>query len=93
MPDQTRDPVHRARYSFEPDGENLIVDTWLEPGGRLPPHLHPNQEERWSVVDGEARFQLGSEKRVLRPPDGEVVVRPGTKHGIESVGHAEAHLR
>ena len=47
-----RDPVHGARYSFEPDGENLIVDCWIEPGGKLPEHLHPRQEERWSVIEG-----------------------------------------
>jgi quercetin dioxygenase-like cupin family protein len=87
------DPVHGARYTFEPDGENLVVDTWLEPGGALPPHHHPNQEEHWSVVEGEARFQLGNEKRVLRPEDGEVLVSPGTKHGLKSSSDREAHLR
>lgn len=93
MTDQTRDPVHRARYAFHPDGENLVVETWLEPGGKLPPHLHPHQEERWSVVEGEVRFQLGNDKRVIGPQDGEMLVRPGTKHGLESVSDAEAHLR
>lgn len=93
MPDQTRDPVHRARYAFHPEGENLVVETWLEPGGKLPPHLHPHQEERWSVVEGEVRFQLGGDKRVIGPQDGEMIVRPGMKHGLESVSDTEAHLR
>jgi quercetin dioxygenase-like cupin family protein len=93
MNGQTHDPVHGARYSFEADGDNLIVDTWLEPGGGLPPHFHPHQEEHWSVVEGEVRFQLGSDKRVLRPEDGAVVVRPGTKHGLTSSTDREAHLR
>jgi quercetin dioxygenase-like cupin family protein len=88
-----RDPVHRARYSFEPDGENLIVDCWIEPGGKLPEHLHPRQEERWSVVDGEIRFGLGSAKRVIGPADGEIVVAPGTKHSLESVSDMDTHLR
>jgi quercetin dioxygenase-like cupin family protein len=91
--DQTRDPVHRARYAFEPDGENLWVDTWLEPGGALPPHLHPHQEEHWSVVEGEVRFQLGNEKRVIGPQDGAMIVRPGTKHGLTSSSDREVHLR
>ncbi len=89
----THDPVHRARYAFEPDGENLFVDTWIEPGGGLPPHLHPVQEEVWSVLDGEVRFQLGSDKRVIGPQDGEILVAPGTKHGIESITDTDAHLR
>jgi quercetin dioxygenase-like cupin family protein len=90
---QTHDPVHGARYSFQPDGENLIVETWLEPGGALPPHLHPHQEEHWSVVEGEITFQLGSDKRPLRPEDGTVVVRPGTKHAVIGSSDREAHLR
>jgi quercetin dioxygenase-like cupin family protein len=93
MSQPVHDPVHRARHAFQPDGENLIVDTWLEPGGALPPHWHPHQEERWSVVEGEVRVQLGDTKRVLRPEDGEVVVPPNTKHALASVNGAEVHAR
>jgi quercetin dioxygenase-like cupin family protein len=93
MPAAVRDPVHRARYSFERDGENLIVDCWIEPGGKLPEHLHPRQEERWSVVDGEIRFGLGDTKLVIGPRDGEMIVEPGTKHSLASVSDQEAHLR
>jgi quercetin dioxygenase-like cupin family protein len=92
MPAPVHDPVHGASYMFEPDGENLYVDTWLEPGGALPPHLHPHQEEHWSVVEGAVRFQLGSEKRVISPEDGTILVLPGVKHALESIGE-EAHLR
>src|SRR5918992_5895064 len=93
MNDQVRDPVHGARYAFQPDGENLFVDTWLEPGGALPPHFHPRQEERWSVVEGQVRFQLGKDKRVIGPEDGEMVVGPGTVHALESVTDTDVHLR
>jgi quercetin dioxygenase-like cupin family protein len=93
MSEPTRDPVHRVRYTFEPDGENLFVDAWVEPGGGLPAHLHPRQEERWSVIHGQVRFRLGRTKRVIGPADGELVVRAGTKHAIESVSDGEAHLR
>ena len=93
MPATTHDPVHRARYSFEPDGENLWVETWIEPGGGLPAHWHPNQEEVWTVLDGEVRFQLGDDKRIIGPQDGDMVVEPGTKHAIESVTDRDAHMR
>ena len=87
------DPVHRARHAFTPDGENLIVDTWLEPGGELPPHLHPRQEEYWSVVEGEVEVLVGKDKRVLRPSDGEAPVRPGTKHGLKNKSGDTVHAR
>jgi quercetin dioxygenase-like cupin family protein len=90
---QTRDPVSRVRYAFEPQGENLIVYTWLEPGGGLPAHLHPRQEERWSVLEGRVRFQLGKEERLLDPEDGELVVAPGVVHGLWSAEDREARLR
>jgi mannose-6-phosphate isomerase-like protein (cupin superfamily) len=42
--------------------------------GGLPAHFHPQQEERWSVLAGRARFRLGDEKWVVGPEDGELVV-------------------
>jgi quercetin dioxygenase-like cupin family protein len=92
MTEQVRDPVSRARYSFERRGEDLVVYTWLEPGGGLPAHLHPQQEERWSVLEGRVRFRLGDEKRVIGPEDGEMLVAPGVTHGLESVSDEEARL-
>lgn len=91
--DSVHDPVHRARHSFTRDGENMVVDTWLEPGGELPAHLHPIQEEYWSVVDGEVEVLVGRTKRTLRPSDGEVPVMPGTKHALKNRSGATVHAR
>lgn len=91
-PTVMRDPVHRSRYAFHPDGENLWVETWLEPGGVLPPHIHPRQEERWEVLEGEVRLLLGDRKRIVTAADGPQIVPPHTKHGLWSTG-SEVHLR
>lgn len=94
MTDPVHDPVHRVRYAFSPEGESdLLVDCWIEPGGALPQHLHPRQTETWWVVDGQARFGLDGEKRVIGPADGEMVVRPGMKHSVASASDTDAHLR
>lgn len=93
MPDQIRDPVSRVRQTFETQGESLIVDNWLEPGGRLPAHLHPQQEERWSVLDGEVWFRLGDDERSIGPDAGELIVAPGIVHGLRNTSAREAHLR
>jgi quercetin dioxygenase-like cupin family protein len=87
------DPVNRVCYGFEPQGEDLVVHVRLDPGGALPPHLHPAIEERWLVVEGEVRFRFNGHERVLRAADGEVVVRPGVVHGLSSTGDREARLR
>ena len=92
MPGSTHDPVHRASYAFTPDGENMVVETWLEPGGGLPPHEHPRQEERWYVIDGRVEFRLGKQRRVIGPEDGEMLVPPNTVHGLKAVQDTTAHL-
>jgi quercetin dioxygenase-like cupin family protein len=90
---EIRDPVSRVRQSFELRGESLVVDNWLEPGGALPPHYHPLQEERWSVLDGEVRFRHGDGERVIGPDAGEIVVAPGEVHGLRNETGREAQLR
>ena len=93
MSEPVRDPVHQVRYAFEPQGDDLVVHCWLEPGGVLPAHLHPRQTERWSVVEGKVRFELGADTRVIGAEDGEMLVSPGTRHGLASAGDREARLR
>jgi mannose-6-phosphate isomerase-like protein (cupin superfamily) len=89
----TRDPVNRVRYAFEPDGENLIVDAWIEPGGGLPEHLHPRQEEHWEVLDGRVRIKLDGRERTIGPEDGAQVVTAGMRHALASAQDSDAHLR
>lgn len=93
MSETTRDPVHRVRYAFDPHGDDLIVDCWIEPGGGLPEHLHPRQTERWWVVEGEVRLSLDGENRWIGPVDGDVVVEPNTRHALFSSSDRDAHLR
>ena len=45
------------------------------------------------MVEGQVRFQLGREKRVIGPEDGEIVVGPGVAHGLWSVSDREARLQ
>jgi hypothetical protein len=67
------DPVNRVRYAFQRDGENLIVDCLVDPGGTLPAHRHPRQVERWSgdaivpPIDASAVVHARSSSR--RTPD------------------------
>jgi hypothetical protein len=58
------DPVLRQRLSFsrtndQDAGEVLHVETWVDPGGGVTPHLHPAMEERFEMVEGRLSFLAG----------------------------------
>ena len=57
-----------------------------------PPHVHPNQEERFEVVAGTMRFRLGRRKVVAGPGE-VVVVLAGVKHDFANVGDDDALVR
>jgi len=90
---EVRDPVFRARYAFYPQGDDLVIDTHIEPGGGLPRHMHPILTERWSVLNGEAEIEYDGVKRTVTPDDDELLVRPRVEHAIANRTEEEILLR
>jgi quercetin dioxygenase-like cupin family protein len=91
------DPILRQRYSFsrgtDSDGaEVMYVDVWVDPGGRVTPHVHPALEERFTVVAGRPSFLAGRRWRTAAPGD-EVVVPPGVRHAYRNTGTEVAQIR
>jgi quercetin dioxygenase-like cupin family protein len=91
------DPALRQRYSFErttdPDGREVLhVDTWIDPGGGVTPHVHPAMEERFHVLEGRPSFLAGKQWRTAAPGD-EVVVAPGVRHAYRNSTGELAHVR
>jgi quercetin dioxygenase-like cupin family protein len=85
------DPVRRQRYRFSRQGEVLRAEVWADPGGDVPAHFHPIQEERFEVLAGEVRFRVG--RRAERAgPGSRVVAPPGVRHSFKNTGGTEAHL-
>ena len=75
------DPVLKQRLRFErtvEDGQDtLLVETWVDPGGGVTPHIHPAMTERFEVLEGEVAFLSG--KQWVTAGAGEsVTVPPGT---------------
>jgi quercetin dioxygenase-like cupin family protein len=76
----------------ESDGELLVWELWLRPGGRVPSgHTHPYQEERFTILRGHLRFRVGWRIRVVGPGE-TVTVPPGTPHHFANAGQSEAHV-
>ena len=91
--EKIHDPIHRVSYSFEGEGENLWVHTWLEDGGHLPEHFHPSLEERWEALDGAVRLKLDGAWRNLVPEDGPTTVARNVRHELKNESGGQARLR
>ena len=74
----------------ETDGRLLAFDLFLPPGGHVPAtHAHPVQEERFTVVEGQLRFQIGRHSTLVEPGQ-TIVVKPGVAHWFGNVGPGTA---
>ena len=91
-------PVSGERITFvrtaaDTGGELLELETtWTKKGMRTPEHVHPEMEERFEVLSGEARLQIAGEERSAGPGD-VVTVPPGTPHVAWNPADTAAHLR
>ena len=91
-------PVSGERITFlqtsrDTTGEKLEIELELSPDGHVPgAHVHPEQEERFHVLEGEMKFRLGMRKIVAGP--GETVVVPaGRVHRFANNGDGAARAR
>jgi mannose-6-phosphate isomerase-like protein (cupin superfamily) len=73
-------------------GDVLVWELSLAPGGRVPSsHVHPGQEERFTVREGRMRFRIGWRRLVAEPGD-TVVVPAGKSHHFANPGPLPARV-
>jgi quercetin dioxygenase-like cupin family protein len=93
-----QNPVSGERIEFlrtaaDTDGELLEFELDLAPDGRVPgAHVHPEQEERFHVLEGTMRFRLGMRTIVAEAGDS-VVVPAGRVHKFTNGGDGRARAR
>jgi mannose-6-phosphate isomerase-like protein (cupin superfamily) len=91
----TIDPVLRMRSRFwrtsEDGREVLNIETWVDPGGGVTPHIHPAMEERFEVLEGRPQFLAGRSWKEARPGE-TVLVAQGTRHAFRNRGSEVAHF-
>ena len=90
---RTSDPLHRVSMSFERDGADLWVTTWLQDRGELPEHYHPTLDEYWEVLEGSACIKVDGRWRTVTPDDGVVDVPRYVRHELKNTSGREARLR
>ena len=91
-------PISGERIQFlrtaqDTDGELLEFELQLTPDGKVPgAHVHPEQEERFHVLEGEMTFRLAARKIVAGP--GETVIVPaGRVHKFANKSGAPVKAR
>jgi mannose-6-phosphate isomerase-like protein (cupin superfamily) len=95
--DSIENPVTGERVVFirtavETDGELCELETVVQPGGFVATaHVHPEQEERFRVLDGMLRFRAGGEEFEVGP-GGTITVPPGTPHRFWNAADREARF-
>jgi quercetin dioxygenase-like cupin family protein len=91
----TEDPVLRMRSRFwrttESTDEILHIETWVDPGGGVTPHVHPAMEERFEVLDGQPEFLAGRSWKAAQPGQ-TILVPPGTRHAFRNRNGEVAHF-
>jgi quercetin dioxygenase-like cupin family protein len=88
-------PLSGERITIREPAAGQAVLTWeleLAPGGRVPSsHAHPEQEERFTVLDGQMRFRVGR-RRILAGPGDTVQVPPGAVHHFANASSQPARV-
>jgi mannose-6-phosphate isomerase-like protein (cupin superfamily) len=74
------------RTAAQTGGRILDWELMLAPGGRVPSsHAHPEQEECFTILEGQLRFRVGG-RRLLAGPGDTVRIPPGTVHHFANTG-------
>ena len=88
----TGETVTFQRTSADSDGELVIAEVTLEPGGSVAgAHVHPNQTETFQILDGTVGFRLGR-GRLFATTGETVVVKAGTAHAFWNAGESQAQF-
>lgn len=62
----------------------VSVDTY-EPGGNTVTHTHPEREQAYYIVRGQAEISIGDEQRIIGAGSA-AVIPPGMPHKFNNVG-------
>jgi quercetin dioxygenase-like cupin family protein len=80
------------RTAAQTDGESVLVETIVHPDGFVAAaHVHPDQSERFEILDGLIEFRIGHKTRVVEPGD-IATVPPGTPHRFRNIGDSDARF-
>jgi len=82
-----------VKTAVDKQADTVIMIAEIGPHEQGPPlHIHTSQHETYEVLEGEAEFILGTEKRKVLPGE-TVVIPPNTPHTFRNTGDAWLKMR
>jgi quercetin dioxygenase-like cupin family protein len=80
------------RTSADTHGDAVVLETIVRPDGFVAAaHVHPNQSERFEVLEGTLGLQV-DDRRFLAKPGDVAVVPPGVRHRFWNAGPGDARF-
>lgn len=80
------------RTAADTGGELLELEARMEPGSRIPEHVHLHQEERFLVLEGRASFWVRGRKVVCEPGE-ELAIPARMRHRFRNEGEEPVRVR
>ncbi|MBD2071821.1 cupin domain-containing protein [Leptolyngbya sp. FACHB-671] len=70
------------------ESQDAVVVAWyVKPGQEISPHLHPNGQDTWTILEGSGKYYLDKAGTMKAIAAGDVVVAPvGCVHGVFNDG-------
>lgn len=73
-------------------GFRTVLDVWAEAGGAVSGvHLHPNSQERFTLVDGRLIVEIEGRQILLEQPGDSVLIPAGLRHHWWNAGGQTSH--
>jgi quercetin dioxygenase-like cupin family protein len=89
----TGERIEFLRTARDTGGELVEIQVTVQPNGFVAAaHLHPKQDERFEILEGEIEFRLDKQTITARPGD-VVLVAAGTPHRFRNTGASPARFR
>jgi quercetin dioxygenase-like cupin family protein len=67
--------------------EAMVVAWHVEPGQRIPAHVHPGGQDTWTILEGSGQYLIDAAGTTQPLSPGDVVVAPtGCVHGVINDG-------
>lgn len=94
QPERVENPATGESYVFlgsvrDDRGSVFKLERYQKPGGFVPEHVHPHQEERFVCLEGSMTFRIRGKDELINA--GEVMLIPaGVGHSLRNEGDTEA---